>query len=233
MVNASNSTLVVRDSERQYVYKPISGERPLWDFPDGTLAARERAAFLLSHSGGWNVVPETTLRVGPMGLGSFQNWVEAEPTSVDILEPHLVPENWHDVFTGVNENGKEVVLTHANDLMLRRIALFDAVINNADRKAGHILTDDHGQHFAIDHGVTFHHEPKLRTVLWGWMGEEISDEETQLLQRSLEASNAPEFSELLTDTEIEALRSRIAELIETRVFPEPSREWPAIPWPIF
>lgn len=165
MMNASNSTIVVRENDVQYVYKPVSGERPLWDFPDGTLAARERAAFVLSDAAGWNVVPLTQLREGPMGEGSFQEWVDADVTSVDVVAPSEVPEDWHLVMTGVDEAGREVALAHAPDDGLRRIALFDAVINNADRKGGHILTGDDGSHYAIDHGVTFHNEPKLLSLI--------------------------------------------------------------------
>lgn len=233
MENASNSTIVVRENDSQFVYKPISGERPLWDFPDGKLAYRERAAYLLSSLAHWNLVPETQLREGPMGSGSFQRWVDADVTSVDIVSPLDVPENWHVVMNGSNEKGQEVVLAHAHDANLRRIALFDAVINNADRKGGHILTDDNGTHFAIDHGVTFHHEPKLRTVLWGWIGQPFTDEEAELLQNSAQVIQEDEFTYLLTQQEIAAAKERIKGLLDLGAFPEPSPEWPAIPWPIF
>ena len=233
MMNASNSTIVVRENDVQYVYKPISGERPLWDFPDGTLAARERAAFVLSDLAGWNVVPPTQLREGPMGEGSFQEWVDADVTSVDVVAPADVPENWHLVMSGVDEAGREVALAHAPDDGLRRIALFDAVINNADRKGGHILTDDDGTHYAIDHGVTFHHEPKLRTVLWGWIGEPFSPEEIELLNQTLEATNNTELASLLSLEEVNALKDRIKGLKDLGSFPEPSPHWPSIPWPVF
>lgn len=233
MMNASNSTIVVRDNGEQYVYKPVSGERPLWDFPTGTLAAREIAAFTLSDLAGWNVVPLTQLREGPMGEGSFQQWVDADVISVDVVKPSDVPADWHVVMTGVDETGREVTLVHAPDVGLRRIALFDAIINNADRKGGHILTDEDGRHYAIDHGVTFHHEPKLRTVLWGWVGQPFTDEEVSLLKASLIASDHSEMARLLTEEEILALKERITGLIELGVFPEPSPNWPSIPWPVF
>lgn len=233
MMNASNSTIVIREDDVQYVYKPVSGERPLWDFPDGTLAARERAAYVLSDLAGWNVVPSTQLREGPMGEGSFQEWVDADVTSVDVFAPSEVPLDWHLVMTGVDEAGREVALAHAPDAGLRRIALFDAVINNADRKGGHILTDDDGTHYAIDHGVTFHHEPKLRTVLWGWVGEPLTDEEIALLDTTLSITSDKELNALLSADEIKALQDRIRGLQDLGSFPEPSPNWPSIPWPVF
>jgi uncharacterized repeat protein (TIGR03843 family) len=233
MMNASNSTIVVRDDEGQYIYKPISGERPLWDFPDGTLAARECAAFVLSNLAGWSVVPSTQLREGPMGEGSFQEWVEADVTSVDVIAPSQVPSEWHLVTTGVDEAGREVALAHAPDDGLRRIALFDAVINNADRKGGHILTNDDGVHFAIDHGVTFHSEPKLRTVLWGWIGQPFTSEEIVLLEKTLAISDDEELATLLSAQEITALKDRVRGLLDLGTFPEPSPHWPSIPWPVF
>ena len=233
MMNASNSTIVVRDDDVQYIYKPVSGERPLWDFPDGTLAARESAAYLLSNLAGWDVVPPTQLREGPMGEGSFQQWVDADVTSVDVVKPSDVPHEWHVVMSGVDEAGREVALVHAPDAGLRRIALFDAVINNADRKGGHILTDDDGRHYAIDHGVTFHHEPKLRTVLWGWIGQPFTDEEISLLKASLSAADRTELADLISEEEILALKDRINGLIDLGSFPEPSPHWPSIPWPVF
>lgn len=233
MMNASNSTIVVRDNDVQYIYKPVSGERPLWDFPDGTLAARESAAYLLSNLAGWDVVPPTQLREGPMGEGSFQQWVDADVTSVDVVKPTEAPEEWHVVMSGVDEAGREVALVHAPDAGLRRIALFDAVINNADRKGGHILTDDDGRHYAIDHGVTFHHEPKLRTVLWGWIGQPFTEEELSLLKASLIAADRTELADLISSEEILALKDRINGLIDLGSFPEPSPNWPSIPWPVF
>lgn len=233
MINASNSTIVVRENENQYIYKPVSGERPLWDFPDGNLAHRERAAFLLSSLAGWNLVPETILREGPMGIGSFQTWVDAQVIAVDVVPPGHAPVEWHVVMRGSNEEGREVILVHAPDSALRRIALFDAVINNADRKGGHILTDDAGRHYAIDHGVTFHEEPKLRTVLWGWIGQPFTNDEIGLLHNSIEALSNSEFSQLLTLDEVAAAGSRVQSLLELGTFPEPSPNWPAIPWPVF
>lgn len=233
MVNASNATLVVERDGQRYIYKPASGERPLWDFPDGTLHLRERAAFLVSELLGWDLVPTTTLEVGPEGIGSLQEWVEAETTSVDIFPPNDVPEGWKTIITGFDEEGNQVTLAHANDESLQRMAVFDAVINNADRKAGHILTTESGKHWAIDHGVTFNVDPKLRTVLWGWIDDEISSEQLSDLATLRELIDDSELTELLDKSELAALVGRIDELLTSKTLPAPSPEWPAVPWPVF
>jgi len=233
MLNASNSTLVAELDGMRYIYKPRSGERPLWDFPDHTLHLRERAAFVLSEMLGWNVVPETTIQEGPNGVGSFQKWIEAEPLTVDIFPPDAVPEDWLTIVTGVDEDGLPVTLAHENSDRLQQIAVFDALINNADRKAGHLLTDASGQTFGIDHGVTFSDEDKLRTVLWGWVGQAIPanllSDIAILKSRVLES----ELQELLNEDEISALHNRIDSLLTNEVMPTPSPHWPAVPWPVF
>lgn len=233
MVNASNSTLVVRDDDQQFIYKPISGERPLWDFPEGTLAYRERAAYVLSELGSWNVVPPTVLREGPLGLGSFQDWVEAEVSDVDVIAPGDVQPGWLEIIRGRDETGAEVMLLHKDSPELRAIALFDAVANNADRKGGHLLTSETGQVFAIDHGVTFNEEPKLRTVLWGFIGQTFTPAESAQLEDLRNVIDSSELPELLNTGEISALHSRINELLAEGKFPQPSPHWPAVPWPVF
>lgn len=233
MVNASNSTLVVRDVDKQYIYKPISGERPLWDFPEGTLALRERAAYVLSEIGEWRVVPKTELREGPLGLGSFQDWVEAEVVDVEVVKPEAVDSSWLEIVRGVDDAGQEVVLVHADKPQLRAIALFDAVANNADRKGGHLLTAKTGQVFAIDHGVTFNEELKLRTVLWGYAGLRLTEKEIEQLRRLQDAIANSEIVELLYTQEVDALHGRINGLLSDGCFPEPSPHWPSVPWPIF
>jgi uncharacterized repeat protein (TIGR03843 family) len=233
MVNASNSTLVVDSDGDRFVYKPRSGERPLWDFPDHTLHLRERAAFVVSEMLGWNVVPTTLIHEGPYGIGSFQDWIDAEPLTVDIFPPNQVPENWLTIVTGIDEEGNQVTLAHEDSLRLRQIAVFDAVINNADRKAGHLLTDASGQTYGIDHGVTFNAEDKLRTVLWGWIGQVIAESQLQDLERLLSKVAGSELEELLSTPEIDALVSRINHLLAVKVMPSPSPHWPAVPWPVF
>jgi uncharacterized repeat protein (TIGR03843 family) len=233
LVNASNATLVVEGPDGRWVYKPTAGERPLWDFPTGTLAHRERAAYLLSELLGWGVVPRTELREGPFGRGSMQEWVDAEVLAVDVLPPAQVPEGWATVLTGVNEQGTQVALAHAVDDQLARIAVFDILANNADRKGGHILTQSDGSHIGIDHGVTFHVEPKLRTVLWGWVGQPVPEVLLSAIDQAAPRLATSELTELLDQDEIAALQHRTADLLATGVFPEPSDEWPSIPWPVF
>ena len=233
MVNASNSTLVVRDEDKQYIYKPISGERPLWDFPEGTLALRERAAYVLSELGGWHVVPKTVLREGPLGLGSFQDWIEAEVVDVAVVKPHDVDSAWLEVLRGVDDAGKEVVLVHADKPQLRAIALFDAVANNADRKGGHLLTTKSDEVYAIDHGVTFNAELKLRTVLWGYTNQQLTALEIQQLRGLKDVIASSELIELLNAQEIDALHGRVNSLLSDGSFPAPSPHWPSVPWPVF
>lgn len=233
MVNASNSTLVVESDELRFIYKPRSGERPLWDFPDHTLHLRERAAYLTSELLGWNVVPETTIADGPYGVGSFQKWIDAEPATVDIFTPGNVPEDWLTIMSGLDEYGHQVTLAHENSARLQQIAVFDTLINNADRKAGHLLTDESGNTFGIDHGVTFNSEDKLRTVLWGWIAEPIPEHLIADLETFESKISGSELEELLDHSEIAALVERLNTLLTTKVLPSPSPHWPAVPWPVF
>ncbi len=219
LVDASNATLYgvikmidgAESDELRVIYKPVAGERPLWDFPDGNLANREYAAFLISEIAQWNLVPTTILREGPFGPGMVQEWIDIDET-VDLA------------------------LFYSEDQpLLRKLALFDAVINNTDRKIGHLLPTADGKLLGCDHGVTFHHEDKLRTVLWQWAGMALSESESSQLQR-LAGEILKEqdvFQELMTEIELQALLARIERLISTGIFPEPSDEWPAVPWPPF
>ncbi|WP_327427476.1 SCO1664 family protein [Streptomyces sp. NBC_01236] len=223
------------------VYKPIAGERPLWDFPDGNLAQREVAAYEVSEATGWGLVPPTVLRDGPYGEGMCQLWIEATAEDggdgllalVDREEPE---EGWKAIgFAEVGE-GKTALLVHADDTRLRRLAVLDAVINNADRKGGHLLPADEGRLYGIDHGVTFNAENKLRTLLWGWAGESLTTEAVDVLTslRDGLAPGAPlatRLAELITAAEIDATRARVDAMLTSGKHPEPSGEWPAIPWP--
>ena len=231
--NASNATLLVEVFGTKYVYKPQSGERTLWDFPTGTLYKRERATYVLSQLLGWELVPVTVIAYGPYGIGSFQKWVEADTELVDIFPPDQVPDKWLSITRGVTEEGTEVVLAHADLDELKRLALFDAIVNNADRKAGHILSDDSKQVWAIDHGVTFNVEPKLRTVLWGWLDQKIPTELLDATKELLAKLDSCEISELISEDELLELKYRISELVATETFPSPNPNWPAVPWPIF
>lgn len=216
LIDASNATLLAECSYRNMkikcIYKPIAGERPLWDFPDGNLAQREYASYLISEASNLKVVPLTLLRDGPFGLGMIQEWIEIDST-VDLA-----------------------TFFSTNDPQLRKMALFDAVVNNTDRKIGHLLPRADGKLYGCDHGVTFHQEYKLRTVLWQWAGADLSLEEKQILHELLlliEKNQIEKFQTLITDIEIEALKTRITNLLSEGKFPMPSQDWPAIPWPAF
>ena len=239
---ASNAALyctVAHDGrEAACIYKPVAGERPLWDFPDGTLAQREVAAYEVSEATGWGLVPPTVLRDGPYGEGMVQLWIDTAPESellalVDAEEPG---PGWKAVAFAEVDEGRTALLVHADDERLRRLAVLDAVINNADRKGGHLLPAAGGRLYAIDHGVTFNTENKLRTLLWGWAGEPLAPEAVEVLKALQEALGtggalAVRLSALITGAELDATRARVAALLESGRHPEPGGEWPAIPWP--
>jgi hypothetical protein len=194
------------------IYKPIAGERPLDDFPDETLGRREVAAFLVSEAIGWAIVPPTVLRDGPFGEGALQLWIDVDET-VDV-----------------------VAMVVGDDPRLRRIAVFDAAVNNTDRKGGHLLPVTGGHVYGVDHGVCFSTVPKLRTVLWGWRGQSLAPDELDGLTRlrdALRGDLARDLAGLLSRGEIAATRRRVDGLLQTRRFPLPRPDWPAIPWPPF
>lgn len=212
LVDASNATLfgkviTEKRDEIAVVYKPIAGERPLWDFPDGNLASREVASFLISQVGNFDCVPTTVLRDGPFGIGAVQQWIDVDP-SIDFIE-----------------------LGQSNVATIRNIALFDVVVNNTDRKFGHILPISTEHVYGCDHGVTFHEDFKLRTVLWQFAGELLSTREHEQLQLVRDfVQDSAELRHLLTTAELAATLERITAL-EDKGFPHPSEEWPAVPWP--
>ncbi|MEV0749111.1 SCO1664 family protein [Streptomyces sp. NBC_01220] len=243
---ASNAVLycsVAYEGEQAHcVYKPVAGEQPLWDFPDGTLAQREVAAYEVSEVTGWGLVPPTVLRDGPYGQGMCQLWIEAAPEDEDapgllaLVEDEEPGEGWKPVVLAEVGEGRTALLVHADDPRLRRLAVLDAVINNGDRKGGHLLPAPDGRLYGIDHGVTFNADDKLRTLLWGWAGEPLPAEAVEVLDRLAaelepEAALVTRLGELITAAEIEALRARVAALRGTGLHREPSGEWPAIPWP--
>lgn len=238
---ASNTTLLCRiagpDGDARCVYKPAAGERPLWDFPDGTLAAREYAAYLVSDAAGWHLVPPTVLRDGPYGPGMCQLWVDGpDDELVDVVPRDSVRDGWLTVLHAVDGDGKPVTLVHADDPRLRRLALFDIVINNADRKAGHILAGSHGTVLGVDHGVSFHAEDKLRTVLWGWAGTELTDDERHLLlhlRAQAEGALGSRLAGLLAADEVRAMRERISRLLKHGRLPTMEDRRQPIPWPVF
>jgi uncharacterized repeat protein (TIGR03843 family) len=241
LVDASNTTLrafITFDAARaRCVYKPVRGERPLWDFPDGTLAGREVAAYLVSEATGWGIVPPTVLRDGPLGEGACQLWIdepdEVEPV-VGFVPARSLPDGWLRVASARDEDGKPYLLAHADDAALARMALFDVVINNGDRKGGHVLRTESGHLYGVDHGVSFHTEDKLRTVLWGWVGRPLplDDRSTlELLRGSLQGALGARLVGLISETEVAATVARLERLLSEGVFPEPGTDWPAVPWP--
>ncbi|MCX4802591.1 SCO1664 family protein [Streptomyces sp. NBC_01214] len=226
------------------VYKPVKGERPLWDFPDGNLARREVAAYLISEATGWGLVPATVLRDGPYGEGMVQRWIDAEQPDEDaplgallgLVDGEEAGEGWKAVALAEVGEGRTALLVHADDERLRRLAVLDAVINNGDRKGGHLLPAPDGRLYGIDHGVTFHAEDKLRTLLWGWAGEPLTDEARAVLAAlaGALADGAPlatRLAELITPVELAAVRDRVEHLLRTGIHPQPSGQWPSIPWP--
>lgn len=261
IVQASNTTLLcsveLDGTSGTCVYKPVRGEQPLWDFPDGTLAGREVGSYLVSAATGWDVIPPTVLRDGPYGTGMVQQFIETPGSTVgdldgddgdleldtegatheliDICPPDAVPDGWRPVLRAHDYGGDVVVLAHADDPRLRRMAVLDCVINNADRKGGHVLHGFDGRVYGVDHGIALHAENKLRTVLWGWTGEPIGDEATEVLSRltaQLEGALGDELHEHLTIREVDALQRRVRGLLAKPTMPGP-RGNRMIPWPAF
>ncbi|MGW0158853.1 SCO1664 family protein [Mycobacterium sp. NPDC003323] len=251
--SASNATFLCEaelgEHRAHCVYKPVAGEAPLWDFPDGTLAGRERAAFLVSAALGWDVVPHTIIRDGPAGPGMVQLWVDqpgdgltdTPPVEdgtldlVDLVPAGRVPAGYLAILQAYDQAGDAVTLVHADDDRLRRMAVFDVLVNNADRKGGHILAGVDGRVRGVDHGVTLHTEDKLRTVLWGWAGKPVDDEllgAIDKLSADLRDGLGDRLREHLTGSEVAALKARALALLDDPVMPSPDRHRP-IPWPAF
>jgi uncharacterized repeat protein (TIGR03843 family) len=239
ITTASNGTFLGGIGDTMVVYKPLAGERPLWDFPDGDLASREVAAYLVSEAFGWNVVPRTWLRDGPMGIGMVQMWQDIDPeqSPVDLVAADAIPETgWRHVFDGSDEEDRPVALVHEDTAALRRMAVFDVVANNADRKGAHVLAMPDGHRHGVDHGLTFHAEHKLRTVLWGWRGEKLDADELDGVERvrdQLSGELGEALAGLLTPAEVSAFAGRCDRLRSRGRFPGPHGDMPAVPWPIF
>lgn len=213
LVDASNATLLCEigseESTLSVIYKPIAGERSLWDFPDGELAKREVAAYIFSELLGYGIVPETIFRDGPYGMGSVQRWIDVDE-EIDVVS-----------------------LAQSLDPQIRAMAIFDLLINNTDRKFGHILPTTSGKIYGCDHGVAFHHEDKLRTVLWQFAGEALSESEQRDLSLLPEKIEYSELSTYLSEEDLAALLMRIERTLKDNSFPFPSEDWPAVPWPPF
>lgn len=216
LIDASNATLYAtvtsESQEMTCIYKPVAGERPLWDFADGCLAHREYSAFLISREFGFDLVPLTVLRDGPYGIGMAQEWITVDP-SIDLAS-----------------------FFSTDHPALRQMAIFDAVINNTDRKIGHLLPIDSEIVYGCDHGVTFHVEDKLRTVLWQWADDLLTPSEIKQLELGmnfLEGDLVDILSPLLLPEEVDATRFRVERLLSRKRLPLPNPNWPAVPWPAF
>jgi hypothetical protein len=216
LTEASNATLYCRveleGESLACVYKPVAGERPLHDFPDGTLASRELAAYAVSEAAGWHIVPRTVERDGPFGDEEAEQWCP-------VLAVQL-------------SDGSDGILAHRDGTALRRIALFDAVVNNADRKGGHLLPLADGTVLGIDHGLTFHAEDKLRTLLWGFADRVLDARERAELER-LRADDelAALLAGLVSPAELTAFHARIEGLLTAGMLPGPDGRMRPVPWP--
>jgi uncharacterized repeat protein (TIGR03843 family) len=240
LLQASNATFLAElacgDRRIEVVYKPVEGERPLWDFPQRTLGYREVAAYEVSRIGGFDCVPVTVFADGPLGPGSLQAWVDVDEEEtgrlVDLVPSRAVPaEGWFPCVQGLDAEDRPVTVIHADAPDLKLLAVFDVLVNNADRKGGHILGSG-GRVFGVDHGVTFHTDHKLRTLLWGWAGAPLDERELEAVRRA--RVDAPDrLSELVDDREVAAFVRRADLLLSRRRLPRPRGEWPSIPWPPF
>ncbi|NHN54828.1 SCO1664 family protein [Calidifontibacter sp. DB0510] len=245
LVEASNVALRVwlTDGDRRIpaVYKPIRGERPLWDFPDGTLAGRELAAATISTVGGWDLVPPTVLRDGPLGPGTVQRWVgpldgdqDTGLVSIDALGE--VPDGNRIVLHARDEIGRLIVVSHSGAPEVKSLATLDTVLNNADRKAGALIADA-DRFWVIDHGLVCHAEEKLRTVFWGFGGEELAPADAERVRRVVagleEGTLTAQLAPLLTGEEIEMLHLRAAVLLDEGALPVMPEHRHALPWPIW
>jgi uncharacterized repeat protein (TIGR03843 family) len=241
LTDASNLTLLATAAadgiELDCVYKPIRGERPLWDFPNGTLADREVAARRIAEFAGWDCVPLTIMRAGPYGRGMVQRWIDQPPNTpdvVDLVPAKRVPRGWLPIMRAVDVDGADVAVVHADEDPLKVLAGFDLVVNNADRKGSHILTSLDGRVLGVDHGLCFHTDDKLRTILWGWAGCELPEAVLAGLARLSQGMSGElraEMGEHLTVREVDALAKRIDHLQMHPVYPDPPRHRTPIPWP--
>jgi uncharacterized repeat protein (TIGR03843 family) len=211
--HASNTTLLARTNDGLVVYKPARGEAPLWDFEHGTLAAREVLTYEVAHAAEWDIVPETALVEGPFGLGSVQRFIE-ENFEFDPVE--MINNGYHQLWS---------------------TAVLDILINNADRKAGHVIEEAESGHlYCIDHGVSFHKDPKLRTVLWAFAERPLPDEmvaAVESVETAMTNGLHGRIAELLSTAEADATAERVATLLANPVHPPPPTDRPPVPWPVW
>lgn len=245
LLEASNAVFRMRaglaqdktDQTPRAVYKPVRGERPLADFPDGTLAHREVATYLVAQAGGWSCIPETSWYDGAFGPGSLQRWVGPldgdEQSRVSLVAPEDLGEQTDLALIAAFETeAGPVILAHDMDEDLAALAALDVVTNNADRKGSHLIEDD-AHTWAIDNGLTFHTDDKLRTVLWGFAGQPLPERVIAHLNRLVDAREplAKQLDEHLTGPEIQQFHARTDALLAAGEFPEPPEERYGLPWP--
>jgi len=236
--NGALKLLITKGDEQiAAIAKPDVSIRPLWDFPNMDLNKREYATFLFDRKLELGFVPETVIRdIAGFGNALVQHWIrETENDLIIVQSPDNIPKSYLRVLQGYDELNKLITLAHKDDQDLRKLCLIDLIINNADRKGNHLITDGNNKMWAIDHGVSWHEEPKIRTVLWGWINQEFNDSDLDLLslaKSTLEDWLANDF-QYLEKSEIECALERLDELVKNKRFPAPGSEWPAVPWPIF
>lgn len=236
--NGALKLLITKGDEQiAAIAKPDVSIRPLWDFPNMDLNKREYATFLFDRKLELGFVPETVIRdIAGFGNALVQHWIrETENDLIIVQSPDNIPKSYLRVLQGYDELNKLITLAHKDDQDLRKLCLIDLIINNADRKGNHLITDGNNKMWAIDHGVSWHEEPKIRTVLWGWINQEFNDSDFDLLSLAksiLEDWLANDF-QYLEKSEIECALERLDELVKNKRFPAPGSEWPAVPWPIF
>ena len=236
--NGALKLLITKGDEQiAAIAKPDVSIRPLWDFPNMDLNKREYATFLFDRQLELGFVPETVIRdIAGFGNALVQHWIrETENDLIIVQSPDNIPKSYLRVLQGYDELNKLITLAHKDDQDLRKLCLIDLIINNADRKGNHLITDGNNKMWAIDHGVSWHEEPKIRTVLWGWINQEFNESDLDLLslaKSTLEDWLANDF-QYLEKSEIECALERLDELVKNKRFPAPGSEWPAVPWPIF
>ena len=242
LVDASNVTLFcaieLDGVTGRVVYKPVSGERPLWDFPDGTLAGREVATAIISEARPASARSRRPCCATARSAPAWSSCGSRPPrtTSSRSAPPEDLPDDWRVVLHAHDRLGEPAVLAHADHPGLRDLAVLDIVVNNTDRKGGHLLPGLDGRVYGVDHGICLHTDPKLRTVLWGWIGEPVPPDTVEKLRKlrsEIDGDLGRTLAEHITKFEIRALAERTDFLLAEGIFPEPGDDWRAIPWPLF
>lgn len=232
IVQSSNNALLVENNSIRGIYKSVSLERPLWDFPTSTLCLRELQAYKIDRLIGFNLIPSTVwIDSNDLAPGIVQQYVEdAETIDVRLINENVESNEWVTILKG-SVDDEDIYLQHTLSDDVWRAAVLDVLINNSDRKAGHMLRDSSMNLWLIDHGVCFHVEDKLRTVLWGWIGQALPGDLYETLGR-VQRKKEWKDSWILSDEELFAFENRMNNLLANGM-PEPSDSWPSLPSPLF